>query len=92
MSALHHALSLLQYDAGNLHVTVGRLVEGRGDDLSVDGTCHVCYLLRTLVNQQHHDICLGVVGGDSIGYILHEDGLTRLWLSDNQCALSFTDW
>ena len=32
-----------------------------------------------------------MVSGDGIGDILHEDGLTRLGLCDDECTLAFTD-
>ena len=91
MSALYHALGLLQHDAGNLHVAVGGLVEGRGYHLCIDGAGHVCHLLRALVDEQHHDVCLGMVGSDGVGNVLHQDGLTSLRLSDDEGTLTFTD-
>ena len=91
MTTLHHALGLLQHDAGNLYVAVGRLVEGRGNHLGINRTGHVGYLLRTLVNEQHHDVCLRMVGGYSVGYVLHQNGLTRLWLGHDERTLTLTD-
>ena len=72
-------------------MTLGRLVEGRGDDLGVDGASHVGNLLRALVDEQHHEVGLGMIGSDGVGDILHQDGLTRLWLSHDECTLTLTD-
>ena len=91
VSALDHALSFLEHDACNLDVTVGGLVEGRGDDLGIDGAGHVGDLLGALVDEQHHDVCLGVVGGYGVGNVLHEDGLTGLGLCHDECALALSD-
>ena len=91
VTALHHALCLLEYDAGDLHVTVGGLIEGRGDNLGVDGASHVGNLLGTLVDEQHHNIGLGVVGGDGVGDVLHQHGLTGLGLCHDEGTLTFTD-
>ena len=91
MTALDHTLGLLEYDAGDLHVTVGGLIEGGGDDLGVDGAGHIGDLLRTLVDEQHHNIGLGMVGGDGVGDVLHQHGLTGLWLCHDEGTLTFTD-
>ena len=32
-----------------------------------------------------------MVSGDGIGNVFHQDGLTSLRLSDDECALTFTD-
>ena len=91
VAALYHALGFLEHDTGNLHVALGGLVEGGGDDLCVDGACHVGDLLGALVDEEHHEVYLGVVGGDGVGYLLHEDGLTCLGLCHDECALSLAD-
>ena len=91
MSTLDHTLGFLQYDAGNLYVTVGGFIEGRGNDLCIDGTSHIRNLLRTLVDEQHHDVGLRMVGGNSVGNILHQNGFTSLGLSHDECTLTFTD-
>src|SRR6478735_7847782 len=54
---------------------VGRLpVEGRGDDLALDGALVVGDLLRARVDEDHHDVALGVVGGDRLGDRLQQRG------------------
>ena len=91
MSALHESLSLLKHQTGNLHVPVSRLVKGRGNDLGIDGTCHIRHLLRTLIDEEHHDICLWMVGSNGVGDILHQNSLTRLGLSHNERTLSLAN-
>ena len=80
MTAFGEALGLLQHDVGNLHVLRGRLIEGGGDDLRVDAALHVGDFLRTLVDEQYNKVHLGVVGGDGVGHLLQQDGLTGLGL------------
>ena len=72
-------------------MALGRLVEGGGDDLSIDGAGHVRDLLRALVDEQHHQVGFGMVGGNGIGHVLHEHGLTSLGLGDDQRALTLAN-
>ncbi len=92
MSAFYHSLSLLEHDSGNLDMALCWLVEGRGDNLCIHGAGHVGNLLRTLVDEQHHEVSLRMVGCDGVGNILHEDGLTGLRLSHDERTLTLTDW
>ena len=69
----------------------GRLVEGRRDDFRVDAACHVGHLLRTFVDEEHDHVDIGMVGGDGVGNVLHQDGLTGLRLCHDEGALSFAD-
>ena len=91
MTAFYHTLCLLQNDTGNLHVALGWLIKGRSDYLGIHGASHIGNLLRTFVDEQHHQVCLWMVGCNGIGNILHQDGLTGLWLSHDECTLSLTD-
>ena len=59
---LDQALGLLDDHLGDLDVAGGRLVEGGGDDLPVDGALHVGHLFRPLVDEQHDQVDLGMVG------------------------------
>lgn len=69
----------------------GRFVEGRGDDFGVDGAGHVGHFLGTFVDEEHNHIYLGMVGGDGVGDVLHQDGLTGLGLGHDEGALAFAD-
>ena len=82
-----------QYDeaAGNLDVTLGRFVECGCDYLCIHGARHVGHLLRSLIDEQHHEVCLGMVGGNGVGDVLHENGLTRLGLRHDEGTLSIAD-
>ena len=72
-------------------MAIGRLVKGGCDDLGIDRTRHIGHLFGSFVDEEHHEIRLGMVGGDGIGNILHEDGLTGLGLCHDECTLSLTD-
>ena len=91
MSAFHHSLSLLKNDTRNLNVTLGWLIECRGDNLGIYCTSHIRNLLWSLVDEQHHEVSLWMVCGNSVGNILHEDRLTSLWLCHDKRTLTFTD-
>src|SRR5690606_27561984 len=73
---------------GDLHVARGRLVEGRGDDLAAHGALHLGHFLRALVDQQHDQVHVRVVGRDRGGDLLHHHRLARLRLGDDQRALA----
>ena len=91
MAALHHSLGLFEHDACNLDMTLGRFVERRGNDLCIHRTGHVGHFFRTLVDKQHHEISLGMVGGNGVGNVFHQDGLTCLGLCHDKRTLAFAD-
>jgi murein L,D-transpeptidase YcbB/YkuD len=84
---LDQALGLLDHHLRDLHVPLGRLVEGRGDDLALDGALHVGDLLGALVDEQHDEHDLGVVLGDGVRDLLQQDRLARLGRRGDQRAL-----
>ena len=53
----------------------GGLVEGGADHLAAHAALHVGDFLRTIVDQQHDERDLRVVGGDGVGDALQEHGL-----------------
>ena len=67
VTALHQSFGFLVNDISYFDVVFCRLVEGRGDDFGIYATAHVRYFLRTLVDEQHDHIDLGVVLEDSVG-------------------------
>src|SRR5712691_10682507 len=69
----------------------GGLVEGRGDDLALDGPLHVGDFLRPLVDQQHDEVDLGVVGGDGVGDRLQHHRLARAGRGHDHPALALAD-
>ena len=90
MSTFGETLGLLKDDVGDTNMTVGRLVEGGGDDLSLHAALHVGDLLGTLVDKEHHKVDLRMVEGNGIGHLLEEGGLTGLRLCHNKTTLTFS--
>ena len=69
----------------------GRFVESGSHDLGLDRAFHVGDLLGTLVDEEHHEVGVGIVLGNGIGNLLHQDGLTGFGLGHDECALAFSD-
>src|SRR5699024_1439149 len=78
-------------ELGDRRVVVGRAVEGRRDDLALDGTLHVRNFLGTFVDEDDHEVRFGVVLGDRIRDLLHDRGLTGLRGRDDETALALAD-
>ncbi len=88
---LDQTLGLLDHDLGHRHVARGGLVEGRADDLALDRALHVRDLLGALVDQQHDQHDLGVVGGDRVGDVLEDHRLAGARRGDDQAALALAE-
>jgi hypothetical protein len=88
---LDEALGLLDHHLGDLHVARRRLVEGRADDLALHGALHVRHLFGPLVDEQHDEVGVGVVGRDRVGDLLEEHRLARARRRHDQAALPFAD-
>ncbi len=88
---LGEALGLLDHHFGHRDVTRRRLVEGRGNDLALHAALHVGDFFRALVDQQNDQEHFRVVGFDRLGDVLHDDGLTRPRLGDDERALALAD-
>ena len=67
------------------------LIKGRGYYLGVDRAGHIGNLLGALVYEEHHQVSLWMVGCYGVGYIFHQDGLTRLRLGHDEGTLSLAD-
>ncbi len=91
MAQLHQALGALDGQLRDGGVVLGRAVEGRGDDLALHRPLHVGDLFRTLVDQDDHQVALGVVVGDRVGDRLQHHGLAGLRRRDDQTALALAD-
>ena len=91
LAVLGHALGFFEDDLGDLHVAVGRLVEGGGDDFAAHGALHVGDFLGPLVYEQHQQLDLGVVGGERVGDALQDHGLAGLGRGHDELALAFAD-
>src|SRR4051812_3128922 len=68
-----------------------RPVEGRGDDLALHRTLHVGDLLGPLVDEDDHEVALGVVRGDRVGDRLQDHRLAGLRRADDQGPLPLAD-
>jgi hypothetical protein len=90
-AGLDQALGPLDGQLGHGGVLVGRTVEGGGDHLALDRAPHVGDLFGSLVDQQDHQVHVGVVGLDGVGDVLHHRGLAGLGRRDDQPALALAD-
>ena len=91
MTAFDHALGFVEHHLGDADVAGCGFVEGGGDNFGIDRACHVGHFFGTLVDEEHHEIGVGIVGGNGIGDLLHQNRLTRFGLCDDECALSLAD-
>ena len=66
----------------------GGLVEGARDHLALDAALHVRHFLGPLIDEQHDEEDLRVVGGDGVGDVLQQDGLARARRSHDEGALA----
>ena len=67
------------------------LVEGGVHHFALDGALHVRHFLRALVDQQHDQMNLRIVGHDGVGDLLQQRGLARLGLGHDHAALALAD-
>ena len=65
----------------------GGLVEGGGDDFGIDGAHHVGHFFWALIDEEHHEVGVGMVAGNGVGNVLHEHGLTRFRLRHDEGTL-----
>ena len=67
LAVLDQSLRSLERQLGDHRVLVGGTVEGRRDDLALDGAAEHGDLFGTLVDEQHEQVDVGVVGLDRPG-------------------------
>ena len=91
VAELDEPLGALDGELGDGRVVLGRTVEGRGDDLTLDRALHVGDLFRTLVDEHDHEVDLGVVRGDRVGDRLQHHRLAGLGRRDDEAALALAD-
>ena len=84
-------LGFFEHHLRDLRVPLGRFVEGRTDNLSLDRALEVGHFLGTLIDQQHDEDRLGVVREDEIGDLLQQDCLARARRRHNQPTLAFAN-
>jgi len=92
VTQLDQTLCTLDGELGDGGVVFGRAVEGRGNDLALDGALHVGDLFRALVDQYDHEVNLWVVLADRLGDCLKNQGLSGLRRRNDQTTLALTDW
>ena len=90
-AVLDETLRLLDHHFRDLHMAHGRLVEGRGDDLAVHRALHVGDFLGPLVDEQHDEIALGMIGRDRLRDILQQHRLAGARRRHDQRALPLAD-
>ena len=91
VTAFDHAFGFVEHHLGDADVARCGFVEGRGDNFGIDRACHVGNFFGTLVDEEHHEIGVGIVGGNGVGDLLHQNRLTRFGLRDDEGALSLAD-
>jgi len=72
-------------------VALRRLVKRRADHFALDGALHVRHFFRALVDEQHDQRDLGMIGGDGIGHGLQHHGLSGSRRGVDQAALALAD-
>ena len=65
-------------------------IETAGDNLARDRSLHVGYLFRSLINEQHDQCDIGMIGGNGLTDVLQHDRLAASRRSDNQRSLAFS--
>ena len=81
----------LERHLGHVRVVLGRLVEGRGDDLALDAATHVGDFLRPLADERDHQEDLGVVGADAVRDLLEQHRLAGLRRADDERTLALAE-
>ena len=82
-----HASGLFGDHFGDLDMAGGGLVERRGDHLRGGVSLHVGHFLGAFVDQEDDHMHIGMVGGNRVGHLLHQDGFARAGRGDDQHAL-----
>ena len=66
-------------------------VKAARHDLALDGPAHVRDLLGPLVDEQHHEVKIGVIGRDGLRHLLQEHGLARARRGHDQRPLALAE-
>ena len=92
LAHLDQALRPLDRELGDLRVLVGGAVERARDHLAAQHVApHVGDLFGPLVDEQHHEVHLGVVALDRVDELLEDRGLARLRRRHDEAALALAD-
>src|SRR5438876_5904260 len=90
-AVLDQALRLLDHHLRHLHVARRRLVEGRAHHLALHRALHVGHLPGPLVDEQHDEADVGMVGGDAVRDVLQHHRLAGARRGDDEPALPLAD-
>ena len=89
---LDHALGFFDDHFGDLHMPLGRFIEGGTDHFgAAAGALHVGDFFRALVDEQDEQIRLGIVLQNRVGELLHQHGFAGARRRDDQAARAFAD-
>ena len=66
-------------------------IKGRSNNLTLNDGAHIGHFFRTLINQNDHEVNLGVIQFDCLGNLLDNHGLAGLWRRNNQTTLALTN-
>ena len=92
LAELDESLGALDGELGDVGVLVGGAVErGRDHLAALHVALHVGDLFGPLVDEQHHEVHLGVVALDRPDDLLHDRGLADLRRRHDQAALALAD-
>ena len=68
-----------------------RFIKGRSHNFSFDGALHFRHLFRTFIDQKNDQNAVGVVCGNGVRDVLHQNRLTGLRACNDEAALALTD-
>ena len=89
--AFGQTFGFFDHHFGDLHVTGGRFIKGTGHHFALNSALHFSHFFRTFVNEQHKKDTVGVIGGNGVSNMLHQNRFTTLRRSNDQSTLTFTD-
>ena len=75
---LDQALGFFDHHFCDLHVARGGFVEGGGNHFTFHGTGHFGHFFGPLIDQQHDEHHLRMIGGNGVRNVLQHDGLAGL--------------
>src|SRR5690606_34506681 len=91
MPALDHAFCLFQHDIRNLHMPIGRLVEGRRYYFGAYTPAHLRRLFRPCINQRDTQVHLWLIFCHGVSNVFKRHGLTRFGLRYDKPTLTLAD-
>ena len=90
MADFDEAFGALEGHFGDFDVIFDGFIEGTRDDFALDRAAHVGDFFGALANQQHHQMNVGMVDGDTIGDGFEQQSFAGLGGRYNQTTLATT--